>query len=229
MGSSNIQPRSAVPLILRQLGLRDYAPVYRAMQNFNAQRTTQSRDEIWLVEHPPVFTQGLNGKPQHIHNAGEIPIIPVDRGGQVTYHGPGQLVVYLLLDLKRLGLGVRGIVSTIEQTIIQLLADYGIEAQSRRDAPGVYVIGRKIAALGLRIRRGCSYHGLALNIDMDLAPFKQINPCGYPDLQVTQLKDLGVTATLEQVAAKLVVHLSQQLGYNTLQEEPVDTLFIDGE
>lgn len=198
------------------------------MQNYNAQRSPQSDDEIWLVEHPPVFTQGLNGKPQHIHNPGEIPVIPVDRGGQVTYHGPGQLVAYLLLDLKRLGLGVRGIVSLIEEAIIQLLADYEIPAESRRDAPGVYVDGRKIAALGLRIKRGCSYHGLSLNVDMDLGPFKLINPCGYPDLEVTQLKDLGIDDPMALVADKLVALLGQQLGYNAQQDKPAEPLFIDG-
>ncbi|MDH5182112.1 MAG: lipoyl(octanoyl) transferase LipB [Gammaproteobacteria bacterium] len=216
------------PLIIRELGRREYLPVYHAMQNFNAQREANTADEIWLVEHPPVFTQGLNGKPQHLLDPGAIPVIPVDRGGQVTYHGPGQLTAYLLLDLKRLGLGVRGIVSIIETAIIQLLAEYGISAQHRPDAPGVYVAGAKIAALGLRIRRGCSYHGLSLNVDMDLTPFSLINPCGYPGLSVTQLRTLGVTDSLQQVADRLTPHLARQLGYNERQYLPAEALMIDG-
>lgn len=216
-------------LIVRQLGRRDYLPVYHAMQQFNTNRDASSEDEIWLVEHPPVFTQGLNGKPQHIHDPGPIPVVPVDRGGQVTYHGPGQLVAYLLLDLKRLGLGVRGIVTHIEEAIIQLLADYGIQAVSRPDAPGVYVEGNKIAALGLRIKRGCSYHGLSLNVDMDLSPFKRINPCGYADLAVTQLKDLGVTQPLTNVASSLITQLCVQLGYNNYSSQTATELFPHGQ
>ena len=207
------RPLEQQKLIIRDLGLRDYTPVWQAMQDFTQQRRPTSRDEIWLVQHPPVFTLGLNGKPQHILNAGEIPVIATDRGGQVTYHGPGQLVVYLLIDIKRLGLGVRAMVSLIEQSIIALLADYGIQAENRKEAPGVYVAGAKIAALGLRIKQGRSYHGLSLNIDMDLEPFSRINPCGYPDMPVTQLRKFGIREELPTVARRLLTHISAQLGY----------------
>ena len=219
--------QAAATLIVRQLGRRDYLPVLHAMQNFTLQRKPDSVDEIWLVEHPPVFTQGLNGKDHHILDAGNIPVVPVDRGGQVTYHGPGQLVAYLLLDLQRLGLGVRGVVTRIEQAIIDLLGDYAIEAHGRRDAPGVYVVDKKIAALGLRIKKGCCYHGLSFNIDMDLEPFSRINPCGYPDLAVTQLAELGIAEPMEKIAAQLVDQLNQQLGYTELLNEPADKIIFD--
>lgn len=188
------------------------------MQTFTETRTENTTDEIWLLEHPPVFTLGRAGKAEHLLNPGDIPVIHIDRGGQVTYHGPGQLIIYLLLDLQRLDLGIRHLVDHIEQAIIAMLADYSIMAQSRRDAPGVYVDGRKIAALGLRIRRGGCYHGLSLNIDMDLEPFHRINPCGYPNMEVTQVKDLlsDWTSKLtlqKQLAGDLLPYLTGPLGY----------------
>lgn len=181
------------------------------MQDFTARRGPDTPDEIWLLEHPPVFTLGLAGKREHILQVTDIPIIPIDRGGQVTYHGPGQIVVYLLLDLKRRGYGVRELVNRMEQAVIDLLADYGIEGQRRDKAPGVYVEGKKIAALGLRIKRGMSYHGLAFNVDMDLAPFSHINPCGYEGLEVTQLRELGVADAAAQAADRLLEHLRAAL------------------
>ncbi len=199
------------PLTVRDLGLRSYKPVFQAMQTFSSARLTSTPDELWLLQHTPVFTQGLNGKPEHLLNPGSIPVIPVDRGGQITYHGPGQLVVYCLLDIKRAGLGVRQLVTLLEQSVVALLATYGIRACARPEAPGVYVNKRKIAALGLRIRRQRCYHGLSLNVDMDLEPFERINPCGYPDLKVTQLKELGVIATLEEVSAQLLEQLASRL------------------
>ena len=198
-------------LLVRRLGRQGYRPVWQAMQAFNQARTVHTPDEIWLLEHPAVYTLGLNGKQSHILDAGEIPLIQTDRGGQVTYHGPGQLVVYLLMDLKRHGLGVRSLVSLIEQSIIALLADYGIDSVARQDAPGVYVNGAKIAALGLRIKQGCSYHGLSLNIDMDLEPFSRINPCGYEGLAITQLRTLRVTNDMEQIADALLGHIASRL------------------
>ncbi len=198
-------------LIVRRLGRADYEPTWHAMQAFTAQRGPNTPDEIWLLEHPPVFTLGLAGKREHILQVTDIPIVAIDRGGQVTYHGPGQLVAYLLLDLKRRGYGVRELVSRMEQAVIDLLADYGIEGTRRDKAPGVYVEEKKIAALGLRIKHGMSYHGLALNVDMDLTPFAYINPCGYEGLEVTQLRELSVGEPLEQVAERLRVHLDASL------------------
>lgn len=194
-------------MIVKHLGLTDYATAYQAMQDFNAQRDADTPDEIWLIEHPPVFTLGLAAKPEHILDAGNIPVVKIDRGGQVTYHGPGQLVVYLLLDLKRRNIGVRELVRTMEQAIIDTLADYDIASQRIAGAPGIYIDGAKIAALGLRVKRGCCYHGLALNVDMDLVPFTRINPCGYAGMPVTQTKDLGVRANMDEIGAKLVSHL----------------------
>ncbi len=199
-------------LTVRRLGVRDYQPVWRAMQEYTERRDADSGDELWLVEHPPVFTVGLNGKPEHLLAPGDIPVVHIDRGGQVTYHGPGQLVIYPLLDLRRLKLGVRHLVTSLEQAVIDLLGDYGITAVGRRDAPGVYVDGAKIAALGLRVRRGCSYHGLSLNVAMDLEPFARINPCGYPDLRVTQLSALTGPVEIAAVAQGLSVHLARGLG-----------------
>lgn len=199
-------------LTVRRLGVRDYQPVWHAMQEYTERRDADSGDELWLVEHPPVFTVGLNGKPEHLLAPGDIPVVHIDRGGQVTYHGPGQLVIYPLLDLRRLKLGVRHLVTSLEQAVIDLLADYGITAVGRRDAPGVYVDGAKIAALGLRVRRGCSYHGLSLNVAMDLEPFARINPCGYPDLRVTQLSALAGPVEMTAVAQGLSVHLARGLG-----------------
>ena len=201
-------------LNIRDLGRRDYVPVWRDMQAFTAARTEESPDELWVVEHPPVFTMGLNGKAEHLLNPDDIPVINVDRGGQVTYHGPGQLVIYTLLDIQRRHLGVKELVRYIEQAIIDLLADFGIEAQGREDAPGVYVAGAKIAALGLRVKKGRTYHGLALNIDMDLAPFSRINPCGHADMAVTQTRDLGIPATMPDLRDRLIEHLRTVLGYN---------------
>lgn len=195
----------------RWLGRVDYTGTWRAMQRYTDERTGDSADELWALEHPPVFTLGMNGKPEHLLSPGDIPVVAIDRGGQVTYHGPGQLVVYPLLDLKRLGLGVRELVVALENALIALLASYGVNATGRRDAPGVYVDGAKVASLGLRIRRGCTYHGLALNVDMDLEPFSRINPCGYAGLQVTDLARLGVRISTRAAAEALVPLLAQSL------------------
>lgn len=200
-------------VIVRKLGRCDYLPVWEAMQRFTDERDATTRDELWLVEHPPVFTVGLNGKPEHLLSPGNIPVVKVDRGGQVTYHGPGQIVLYFLLDLRRLSLGVRALVSLMEQAVIDLLASYHIKAESRREAPGVYVNGAKIAALGLRVRKGCSYHGLALNVEMDLEPFARINPCGYPGLAVTQLRALGVTDSQAVIETNLLRLVGERLGF----------------
>lgn len=201
----------APPLIVRRLGRVAYEPTWRAMQDFTATRGAATSDEIWLLEHPPVYTLGLAGKREHILRVTDIPVIATDRGGQVTYHGPGQIIAYLLLDLKRRGYGVRELVNRMEQAVIELLFEYGIAGQRRAGAPGVYVDGKKIAALGLRIRHGMSYHGLALNVHMDLAPFGAINPCGYQGLEVTQLADLGGPTDLTQVAEALWPHLERIL------------------
>lgn len=200
-------------LRVRRLGLCDYTPVWRDMQAYSAERGADAEDQLWWLQHAPVFTLGMNSKPEHLLNPGDIPVIPIDRGGQVTYHGPGQLVVYVQLDLRRLGIGVRQLVQLLEQSVIDWLAARGIVAEARRDAPGVYVQGAKIAALGLRVKRGCSYHGLSFNVDMDLEPFSRINPCGYPGLAVTQLKDLGVGLSVEEVAQDWLPRLAAQLCY----------------
>jgi len=199
-------PADSLPLV-RYLGLVAYEPTWRAMQTFTEQRNEQTCDEIWMLEHPPVFTLGMNGKPEHVLAAGDIPVVRIDRGGQVTYHGPGQLVVYPLLDLRRLKLGVRDLVVALENAIIATLAQWHIQAVGKRDAPGVYVSGRKVASIGLRIKRGCSYHGLALNVAMDLEPFRRINPCGYQGLEVTQLSALGGPTNVPEVADTLGSHL----------------------
>lgn len=193
------------------LGRVDYEPTWRRMQRFTEERQPGADDELWCLEHPPVFTLGMNGKPEHVLGAGDIPVVNIDRGGQVTYHGPGQLVVYPLLDLRRLGLGVRDLVTAIEQSIIGYAATLGITAVARRDAPGVYVDGAKLAALGLRIRRGCSYHGLALNVAMDLEPYARINPCGYAGMAVTSLQQLGAPTDVRTVAGGLLPHLWRHL------------------
>ena len=190
-------------MILRWLGRVDYEPTWRAMQRFTDERGPDTPDVIWLLEHPPVFTLGLAADPSHVLAPGDIPVVQIDRGGQVTYHGPGQLVAYPLVDVKRLGISVRGLVTALERAVIDYVAGFGITAVGRRDAPGVYVDGRKLAALGLRIRRHASYHGLALNVDMDLAPFSRINPCGMAGLEITQLKDLGGPADVKAVADAL--------------------------
>lgn len=198
-------------LNIRQLGQQDYRTVYRMMSRFTDRRGTDTADELWSVQHPPVFTLGLGGNQEHILDAGTIPVIKTDRGGQVTYHGPGQLIVYLLLDLKRRGLTVKQYVYCLEQAIIDTCGKLGVHALRKRGAPGVYVAGRKLAALGIRVRRGCSYHGLALNVDMDLSPFRRINPCGYPGLEATQLHDLGCRVTADQAFNHLLPYLLQCL------------------
>jgi lipoyl(octanoyl) transferase len=198
------------PPQVKHLGQVDYLPAYAAMQAFTARRTPETADELWLVEHPPVYTLGQAGKPEHILYDIGVPLVKIDRGGQVTYHGPGQAVIYLLLDLARHPLKIRELVSAIEQAVIELLAEYGVSAERRAGAPGVYVGAAKIAALGLRIRNGCSYHGVALNVDMDLTPFAAINPCGYPGLAVTQTRDLGIPLTPREAGERLAQHLLQQ-------------------
>lgn len=190
-------------LIVRHLGRVAYEPTWQAMQAFTAQRDSDTPDELWLLEHLPVYTQGQAGKPEHLIAATDIPVVPIDRGGQITYHGPGQLVAYLLVDLRRRGYGVRELVTRMEQAVIDLLAAEGVSAERQAGAPGVYVAGAKIAALGLRVRHGCTYHGLALNVDMDLGPFAAINPCGYAGLAVTQCRDLGVALSLPQAEQAL--------------------------
>jgi lipoyl(octanoyl) transferase len=210
--------------LVRKLGLMDYQTVWQQMQRFTDQRDTATLDEFWLLEHPAIFTLGQAGKSEHLLAPGDIPVIKVDRGGQVTYHGPGQLVIYLLLDLKRRNLGVRQLVSIIESSLIRLLQRYDVKAQARKDAPGVYVQGAKIAALGLRVRRGCSFHGLSLNVDLDLEPFGRINPCGYQGMAVTRLSDLlGKAPGVEQIAQPLLEELQAELGYNQLffTDQPV--------
>lgn len=203
---------SRAPAIVRQLGRQPYEPVWRAMQRFTDRRDADTTDELWVVEHEPVFTLGQAGRPEHVLAPGDIPVVQVDRGGQVTYHGPGQLVVYPLLDLSRLKIGVRDYVCRIEQALIDTLGDWNIEAVRREGAPGVYVAGAKIAALGIRVRRGRSFHGLAFNVAMDLEPFRRINPCGYADLQVVSLADLGGPASPSAVAPALLEHLALQFG-----------------
>jgi lipoyl(octanoyl) transferase len=210
--------------IIKYLGRSDYEETWQAMKQFTQQRDVNTIDELWITEHAPVFTQGLNGKSEHILQTGDIPVVQIDRGGQVTYHGPGQLVLYCLLNIQRLGFGVRALVSAIEQSIVELLARYDIDAFARRDAPGVYVNltstrdkqessvqMAKIAALGLRIRKGCCYHGLSLNVNMDLKPFSNINPCGFEGLAVTQMTDLNVAITVEQAGRALAVILSHNI------------------
>lgn len=209
---STILPDRTTPgLIVRRLGNVAYEPVWRDMQAFTTERDANTADELWLLEHPPVFTLGRNAGQEHIHDTGRIPVIQADRGGQVTYHGPGQLLAYLMLDLHRRGMGVQSLVRLLEQAVIDLLADHAIEAQRRDRAPGVYVDGRKIAALGLRIRKGCSFHGLSLNVDMDLAPFSMINPCGYPGLEVTQMSALGIDVPPDHIATQLSHHIGRLL------------------
>ena len=198
-------------LTIRNLGLQDYETSWQAMQRFTQERNTDTPDELWIVEHFPVYTLGLSGKREHLLNTGNIPVINSDRGGQVTYHGPGQLVIYSLLDIKRLNLGVRQLVTVLEQAMIGTLADNGIIAVSKADAPGVYVNDKKIGSIGLRIKKNCSYHGLSLNNDMDLSPFDHINTCGYSDLKVTQLSDLGVTISSTQLASSVIQAITAAL------------------
>lgn len=228
-------------LVVRHLGLVDYVPVWHAMQQFTDNRDSDTTDEIWLLQHPPVFTQGQAGKPEHLLNPGDIPVIQVDRGGQVTYHGPGQLVAYLLIDLKRHQLGVRDLVTAIEHAIVNVLASYGIRASPRADAPGVYIneavaqdqqqtsplgraqrgtaTGAKIAQLGLRVRQGCSFHGLSLNVDMDMQPFLRINPCGHVGMAVTSMSlQLDTIPNIEAISSRLLDQLAKDLRYTVRQE-----------
>ncbi|NND91035.1 MAG: lipoyl(octanoyl) transferase LipB [Granulosicoccus sp.] len=198
-------------MITRELGLSDYQQTWSAMREYTDNRQADDEDELWVCEHPPVYTLGQAGKREHILNTSGIPVIQTDRGGQVTYHGPGQVVIYTLINLRRAGLGVRDLVIRLENSVIDTLAEYAIMASGRRDAPGVYVDDAKIAALGLRVRRGCTYHGLALNIDVDLAPFNGINPCGFRDLAVTSTRELGINVPGKVIIAALVTQLHHQL------------------
>ncbi|MGB5105051.1 MAG: lipoyl(octanoyl) transferase LipB [Steroidobacteraceae bacterium] len=209
--------------LLRWLGRVEYEPTWRAMQRHVEERGEDSPDELWFLEHPPVFTMGMNAKAEHVLAPGAIPVVNIDRGGQVTYHGPGQLVVYPLIDLARAGLGVRALVEGIEQAIVATVAEWGVVAAGRRDAPGVYVDGRKLASIGLRIRKSRSYHGLALNVAMDLGPFRRINPCGYAGLEMTQLADLGGPSDLGVVADALAPHLLRALGYGADAQSATST------
>ncbi len=199
--------------VIRRLGLVEYEPTWRAMQRFTDERDSTTPDEIWFLEHPPVFTLGMNASPAHVLAPGDIPVVQIDRGGQVTYHGPGQLVVYPLIDLRRSGVGIRDLVTALERSVIDLAAEHEIAAECRRNAPGVYVAGRKLASVGIRGRRGASYHGLAVNIRLDLEPFSRINPCGYEGLQMTQLAELGGPDSVEAAAAALEPHLLRAIGF----------------
>lgn len=210
--------RAPLPARSFDLGRQAYEPVWRAMQRFTDARGEDTVDELWLVEHDPVFTLGQAGKPEHVLAPGDIPVLHVDRGGQVTYHGPGQIVLYPLLDLRRLGIGVRDYVCRIEQAIIDTLGEWNIGAGRREGAPGVYVGGAKVAALGIRVRRGCTFHGLAFNIGMDLEPFHRINPCGYQGLRVTSLQDLGGPSGLDAVKPVLLDHIARQFGLSLLPQ-----------
>jgi lipoyl(octanoyl) transferase len=200
-------------LVIKDLGLTDFEATWHEMQDFTAKRGPQTPDELWLTEHPPVYTLGLNRRDVRMPSRADIPVINTDRGGKITYHGPGQLVVYCLIDLKRKGINVRQLVSAIENAIIQLLAEFNIQSAARADAPGVYVQDKKIASLGLRLKNQCCYHGLSLNVDMDLSPFNAIDPCGYKGLEITQLKDLGVHLSQQEIAAKLLQYLTNTLNY----------------
>lgn len=213
MSTSCSQEATGTELHIRRLGLCDYEPVWHDMQVFTQQRTAQTADELWLLQHQSVYTLGMNGKREHLLMPGDIPVVEIDRGGQVTYHGPGQLVAYTLFDLKRLNIGIRVLVEALESSVIDWLAAQGVVAAARRDAPGVYVEGAKVAALGLRVKRGCSYHGLALNVDTDLEPFAGINPCGYEGMAVTRTRDLGIEQGVEEVAAQWLPYLVERLGY----------------
>jgi lipoyl(octanoyl) transferase len=206
-----VTPPSVPSPVVRDLGLVEYEPTWRAMQRFTDERGPQTPDEIWLLEHPAVFTLGMNASRDHLLAPGDIPVVQIDRGGQVTYHGPGQLVVYPLIDLRRAGLGVRDLVSALERGVIDCVAELGIRAECRKHAPGVYVQGRKLASVGIRVRRGASYHGIALNVSVDLEPFRRINPCGYAGLEMTRLADLGPVASVGAAAQALKPHLLGQL------------------
>ncbi|MCA0935729.1 lipoyl(octanoyl) transferase LipB [Vibrio alginolyticus] len=204
-------------LVVRRLGRQDYEPVWKAMHEFTDQRTEDTLDEVWLVEHNPVFTQGQAGKAEHLINTGDIPVVQSDRGGQVTYHGPGQLVAYFLINLRRKKLGVRDLVTNIENLVINTLKAYNIDSAARPDAPGVYVDGKKICSLGLRIRKGCSFHGLALNVNMDLTPFLRINPCGYEGMEMVQVSQFNGPDDVETVEKQLIQELVTLLGYEQVE------------
>ncbi|HHF3198968.1 TPA: lipoyl(octanoyl) transferase LipB [Vibrio diabolicus] len=204
-------------LVVKRLGRQDYEPVWKAMHEFTDQRTEETPDEVWLVEHNPVFTQGQAGKAEHLINTGDIPVVQSDRGGQVTYHGPGQLVAYFLINLRRKKLGVRDLVTTIENLVINTLKAYNIDSAARPDAPGVYVDGKKICSLGLRIRKGCSFHGLALNVNMDLTPFLRINPCGYEGMEMVQVSLFGGPDNVEAVEKQLIEELVTLLDYEQVE------------
>lgn len=203
-------------LVVRSLGLCDYLPIWQRMQTWTSARTPSTKDELWCLQHLPVYTLGQAGKAEHILNAGNIPVVNIDRGGQVTYHGPGQLVVYTLIDLQRRGLGVRDFVTAIEETVIAILADYNVSARRERQAPGVYVGKAKIAAVGLRVRHGRTFHGVSINVDMNLAAFSGINPCGYAGMAVTQMKDVCNESSPSRVQEAFIAHFAQQLGYTHL-------------
>lgn len=203
-------------LHIRQLGQQDYQQTWDSMKAFCIQRDAETNDEVWFVEHPSVYTQGVSGKPEHILSRNDIPVVQTDRGGQVTYHGPGQLLMYVLFDLRRLGIGVRDLVNVLENSTIASLKKFGLKAVARKDAPGVYIEDKKIASLGLRVKNGCSYHGLSVNINMDLTPFNFINPCGFKGLEITQLSELGVKCNLSDFAAILLHELKDQLNYSQL-------------
>tara|TARA_Y100000815_G_C13216817_1_gene452751 strand:- start:84 stop:737 length:654 start_codon:yes stop_codon:yes gene_type:complete len=204
-------------LYYKDLGLVPYLPIWQKMQSFTQNRTAETPDQIWFLQHEPVFTQGQNGKPEHLLAPKEIPVVQVDRGGQITYHGPGQLVVYLLIDIKRQNFGIRHLVTTIEESVIQYLASLNIPAQARKDAPGVYIGDMKIASLGLRVKRGCSYHGLAFNIHMDLEPFSRINPCGLTNIKMTQVNDFTNNWDFEQIKQQLLSYYCKYLGYDKIK------------
>ena len=209
-------------VIIRQLGLQNYLATWQAMQQFTQQRHENTPDEIWILEHPPVFTQGQNGKAEHLLAPGDIPVIKVDRGGQITYHGPGQIVIYILIDIKRKPFNVREIVTLLENSVIDLLTEYQINAMAKREAPGVYIDRKKICSIGLRIKRGCTFHGLAFNVAMNMEPFSRIHPCGFPDLVMTQLSELYPNIDIAMIGNKLIEYLITNLGYTTISS-PVIT------
>lgn len=218
-------------VIIRQLDQIEYIPTWNLMREFTEQRDENTNDEIWLLEHPQVFTQGQAGKKEHLLNTGSIPVIQIDRGGQITYHGPGQLVCYVLLNLRRLDLTIKTLVNLLEQSIIDLLDQYNINSERREKAPGIYVDNKKVAALGLRVKKGCTYHGLALNIKMDLEPFSRINPCGFPNMAITQLSDLGIDLTMSKIQQDLIGILCAHLNYdseNIIWKTALPTLNSDG-
>jgi lipoyl(octanoyl) transferase len=211
--NANVADQMDPQPIVRRLGRVEYEPTWRAMQRFTDERNAATADEIWFLEHPPVFTLGMNASPAHVLAPGDIPVVQIDRGGQVTYHGPGQLVVYPLVDLRRAKLGVRDIVTALEKSVIQMAAEFGITAEARREAPGIYVGGKKLGSVGIRIRRHSSYHGVAVNVNLDLEPFQRINPCGYQGLEMTHLGQLGGPGTVERAADALEPYLLRALGF----------------